>query len=117
MRLEKFITVVVILFFLGYVKNARAQENPDSLSSVRGPSERLLTEWEKLKLDSALSDKSPIDVVDGKPYEELPQHLRPEDLKTINVLRPKAAMAIYGSHGGDGVILITTKAYQEPKID
>ena len=115
--MEKSIVILIILFFLGNVECSCAQEKPDSLASVRESSERLITEWKKLKQDDTLSDKSPIYVVDGKPYEKLPQHLRPEDIKTNNVLRPKAAMAIYGSHGGNGVILITTKAYQEPKID
>ena len=35
--------------------------------------------------------------------------INPEDVEKIEVLKDAAASAIYGSRGGNGVIIITTK--------
>ena len=45
---------------------------------------------------------------DGKSYNPL-TFLNPNDIKEIRVLKDPSETAIYGSRGGNGVILITTK--------
>ena len=38
--------------------------------------------------------------------------INPDDIETMSVLKGPAAAALYGSRGGNGVILITTKAFK-----
>lgn len=42
-------------------------------------------------------------------FSNLLSNINPSDIETINILQGPAATAIYGSVGGNGVILITTK--------
>jgi TonB-linked SusC/RagA family outer membrane protein len=53
----------------------------------------------------------PLYVVDGYPLSssENFDQLNPADIENIEVLKDAAAAAIYGSRGGNGVIIITTK--------
>ncbi|MFY0713492.1 SusC/RagA family TonB-linked outer membrane protein [Seonamhaeicola sp. NFXS20] len=39
--------------------------------------------------------------------------INPDDIETMSVLKGPAAAALYGSRGGNGVILITTKSFKE----
>lgn len=41
--------------------------------------------------------------------------LNPDDIETMSVLKGPAASALYGSRGGNGVILITTKSFKNNK--
>lgn len=63
----------------------------------------------KIKLTP--SGKEPLFVVDGEEmiasFEK--EELKPEDIKTINVLKGEKALAKYGDKGADGVIEIITK--------
>jgi TonB family protein len=54
--------------------------------------------------------KTPLIIVDGKevPYENLKTIVH-DDVESINVLKDKAAVTMYGEKGKDGVIVITTK--------
>jgi len=45
----------------------------------------------------------------GYDYGNAAMDINPEDVENISVLRGAAATALYGSRGGNGVILITTK--------
>ncbi|MFN8572360.1 MAG: TonB-dependent receptor plug domain-containing protein [Gemmatimonadaceae bacterium] len=55
----------------------------------------------------------PLYVVDGMPYEVDPARgldlIQPSAIARIDVLRNPAETALYGSRGGNGVIVITTK--------
>ena len=64
--------------------------------------------------NSALGDNGPLVIVDGieQPY----QYLNPSDIESITVLKDASSSAIYGSRGGNGVILITTKRAKEGKV-
>ncbi|MDR6197329.1 TonB-dependent receptor [Siphonobacter sp. SORGH_AS_0500] len=54
---------------------------------------------------------SPLYVVDGYPLASADNfnQINPGDIQSIEVLKDAAAAAIYGSRGGNGVILVTTK--------
>lgn len=73
---------------------------------------------ESKSTDVIKEEKLPKDVlyiVDGKRItkEEMGK-LNTSDLETVNVLKDKAAIAIYGEDGKNGVIIITTKKKQAP---
>ena len=62
-------------------------------------------------LGSISAGNSPLYVVDGYPlnsadsYNQIP----PGDIQSIQVLKDAAACAIYGSRGGNGIVIVTTK--------
>lgn len=74
---------------------------------------------------SLAGNNTPLFVVDGVPYDNSSNNVRgwgngidygnaaadinPDDVASVSVLKGPAATALYGSRGGNGVILITTK--------
>ena len=70
--------------------------------------------------NSVTQDNSPLWVIDGFPIED-PQNntLNPNDIKSITVLKDATSIAIYGSRGANGVILVTTNQGERgaPKIE
>ncbi|MVM33176.1 SusC/RagA family TonB-linked outer membrane protein [Spirosoma sp. HMF4905] len=58
---------------------------------------------------------SPLYVVDGYPLASADNfnQINPGDIQSIEVLKDAAAAAIYGSRGGNGVIIVTTKRGKE----
>ncbi|KAI9463075.1 hypothetical protein F5148DRAFT_1286206 [Russula earlei] len=54
---------------------------------------------------------NPLFVVDGYPLNSADNfnQISPADIQSIQVLKDAAACAIYGSRGGNGIILVTTK--------
>ena len=56
---------------------------------------------------------NPLYVIDGQAIVPTPggglPGLNPNDIESIKVLKDAASMSMYGSRGGDGVILIKTK--------
>jgi TonB-linked SusC/RagA family outer membrane protein len=54
---------------------------------------------------------NPLFVVDGYPLNSADNfnQISPSDIQSIQILKDAAACAIYGSRGGNGIILITTK--------
>ncbi|MEJ0033502.1 MAG: TonB-dependent receptor plug domain-containing protein [Bacteroidota bacterium] len=61
-----------------------------------------------------IGDNGPLVIVDGieQPY----QYINPNDIESVSVLKDASSSAIYGSRGGNGVILITTKRAKEGKV-
>ncbi len=59
---------------------------------------------------SVSQNKKPLIIVDGKisNYDNM-EHLNPNEIKDINVLKSTSATAIYGSRASNGVIIISTK--------
>ena len=53
-------------------------------------------------------EKTPLYVVDGIEVESM-EHVKPEEIESIHVVKDKAALKLYGSKGENGVILITLK--------
>jgi len=62
-------------------------------------------------LGSIGAGNNPLFVVDGYPLNNSDNfyNIAPADIQSIQVLKDAAAAAIYGSRGGNGVILVTTK--------
>ncbi|HET8657309.1 MAG TPA: TonB-dependent receptor plug domain-containing protein [Longimicrobiaceae bacterium] len=62
---------------------------------------------------SIYGPSDPLYVVDGVPVRTMPGQgligLNPGDIASVTVLKDAGATAIYGSRGGNGVVLITTK--------
>ena len=58
---------------------------------------------------------SPLIVIDGISGGSL-SDINPSDIASIEILKDAASQSIYGSAGGNGVILITTKKGQEGKL-
>ncbi|MVN74963.1 SusC/RagA family TonB-linked outer membrane protein [Hymenobacter sp. HMF4947] len=62
-------------------------------------------------LGSISAGNSPLYVVDGYPLNSSDSfsQIPPTDIESIQVLKDAAACAIYGSRGGNGIIIVTTK--------
>ncbi len=61
-------------------------------------------------VNSINAGNDPLLVVDGSPYDGLFNDINPADVESMSVLKDAASSALYGARGGNGVILITTKA-------
>lgn len=64
-------------------------------------------------------DNSPLYIIDGMAVDGGISNLNPADIASVEVLKDAASAAVYGTRGGNGVILITTKSGIEgkPKIN
>ena len=61
-----------------------------------------------------LNNASPLYIVDGM-YMNSIDHINPNDIASIDVLKDASSAAIYGSRAGHGVIIVTTKRGKEQK--
>lgn len=59
---------------------------------------------------------APLIIVDGIQYGDL-QDINANDIETMDILKDASSIAIYGSRGANGVILITTKKGKSGKPD
>lgn len=59
--------------------------------------------------NTIMGSSEPLIVLDGIPYEGNINQIDRENIESVNVLKDAGATAIYGSRGGNGVIVITTK--------
>lgn len=64
---------------------------------------------------SSINGTQPLIVIDGVAGGDL-NSINPSDIASVEVLKDASSSAIYGSTGGNGVILITTKQAQVGKI-
>lgn len=60
--------------------------------------------------NSILGGNEPLYVIDGFPYNGNPTFLQNSDIESIDILKDASSIAIYGSRGANGVVIITTKA-------
>ena len=59
---------------------------------------------------SVSQETSPLYVIDGFPVENMDMNsINPSDIESLEILKDPSSIAIYGSRGGNGVILITTR--------
>jgi TonB-linked SusC/RagA family outer membrane protein len=65
--------------------------------------------------NSISASTDPLLILDGMPYHGTISDISPEDVASIEVLKDASSVAIYGSRGSNGVILITTKKGKEGK--
>ncbi|GEO06461.1 SusC/RagA family TonB-linked outer membrane protein [Adhaeribacter aerolatus] len=61
------------------------------------------------------ASNEPLFVVDGIPTTANINNFNPNDIESVEVLKDASAVAIYGSRGANGVVLITTKKGKEGK--
>jgi len=58
--------------------------------------------------------KNPLYVINGVPVQKNSnnpvENINPNDIESINILKDKSAVSLYGKVGEDGVVLITTKS-------
>lgn len=67
---------------------------------------------------SLTQSSAPLYVIDGFPIEDYDMSsIDPSDIESIEILKGPSAVAIYGSRGGNGVILISSKSGKEGKIE
>jgi TonB-linked SusC/RagA family outer membrane protein len=64
---------------------------------------------------SSINGTQPLIIIDGVPGGDL-NTINPSDIASIEVLKDASTAAIYGSTGGNGVILITTKSGTQGKL-
>lgn len=60
-------------------------------------------------LSTIEGNSAPLIVIDNFPYEGDIEHLNPNMVESVTVLRDAAAASIWGARAGNGVIVITTK--------
>ena len=60
-------------------------------------------------INSINAATSPLIVVDGIPFDGNMNYINPNDIASMEILKDASAVAIYGTRGSNGVILITTK--------
>ena len=65
--------------------------------------------------NSISASTDPLLMLDGMPYNGSISDISPQDVASIEVLKDASSVAIYGSRGSNGVILITTKKGKEGK--
>ncbi len=63
--------------------------------------------------NSIQGSNEPLYVIDGFPVNGTPLMLNNADIESIEILKDASAVAIYGSRGANGVVLITTKSGKE----
>lgn len=83
---------------LAGVDIVRSNGNPGSAPVIRIRGNRSIN-----------AGNSPLYVIDGIPTEVSLNDFNPNDIESMEVLKDASAVAIYGSRGANGVILITTK--------
>lgn len=66
---------------------------------------------------SIRASNEPLYVIDGIPTSQGLSDFNPNDIESMEVLKDASAVAIYGSRGANGVILITTKKGKKGKAE
>lgn len=85
--------------------------NITTSNAAPGQNQTLLIRGE----NSLSADNSPLIVLDGIPYSGTLVDIDPNIIENLTVLKDASAVAIYGSRGSNGVILIQTKRGAEGK--
>jgi len=87
------------------VQGAVAGVNITQTSSVPGRNPQTIIRG----LNSINASRDPLIILDGIPYEGNLNDININDIESIDILKDASAVAIYGTRGSNGVILITTK--------
>src|SRR5690606_21052452 len=74
-------------------------------NAAPGASQTLLIRGE----NSLSANNSPLIILDGIPYSGSLTDIDPNNVESLSILKDASAVAIYGSRGSNGVILIQTK--------
>lgn len=62
----------------------------------------------RIRGTGSVNNSDPLYVVDGFPVNDI-SHIAPNDVESIEILKDASAVAIYGSRGANGVIMVKTK--------
>ncbi len=62
----------------------------------------------RIRGTGSVNNSEPLYVVDGFPVNDI-SHIAPHDVESMEILKDASAVAIYGSRGANGVILVKTK--------
>jgi len=62
----------------------------------------------RIRGTGSVNNSDPLYVVDGFPVDDI-SHIAPHDIEALEILKDASAVAIYGSRGANGVILVKTK--------
>ncbi|WP_044204426.1 alpha-2-macroglobulin family protein [Flammeovirga sp. OC4] len=89
----------------GSVASVAARKNPDETIMIRG-------------VNSSGGDGEPLYVINGKVFTGDFSTIDPSLIQNITILKDAASIAVYGSKGSNGVILIemSSSAFQEIKL-
>lgn len=68
----------------------------------------------KIRGTGTINDADPLYVVDGFILDDI-DHLNPNDIANMEILKDAASSAIYGARAANGVVVITTKSGEEGK--
>ncbi|MEM9326654.1 MAG: SusC/RagA family TonB-linked outer membrane protein, partial [Bacteroidota bacterium] len=82
-----------------------------NITNIGAPGEEPLI---RIRGIGTINNNNPLIVIDGIPGGDL-NSINPNDIESIEVLKDASTAAIYGSRGGNGVILVTTKKGQTGK--
>ncbi len=65
-----------------------------------------------------LRGEEPLLVIDGVPYNNITlRDIASDDIESVDVLKGATASALYGSRGGSGAIMVTTKKGKEEGLN
>ncbi|MDR2148702.1 MAG: TonB-dependent receptor [Tannerella sp.] len=64
---------------------------------------------------SITQSNQPLYIVDGFPADNI-NNIPPTDILSIDILKDASLTAIYGARGGNGVVIVTTRAAKEGRI-
>lgn len=59
---------------------------------------------------SSTNNSDPLYVIDGIPSGTSMEHIAPEDIQSVEILKDASSTAIYGNKGANGVVIVTTKS-------
>lgn len=65
-------------------------------------------------IGSITGENSPLYVIDGMPYDGVP-NINSNEIASIDILKDAASASVYGTRASNGVVLITTKTGKEGK--
>ncbi|WP_169305771.1 SusC/RagA family TonB-linked outer membrane protein [Sphingobacterium alkalisoli] len=88
----------------GMVNGLQFDRSGQSRENVNGFSFRIRG------LSTIESDRVPLIVWDGFPFEGRLEDINPENVQSVTVLKDAAASSIWGARAGNGVIVITSKS-------
>lgn len=62
------------------------------------------------------SEDAPLIILDNFPYNGDINHINPDDIESVTILKDAAAASIWGARAGNGVIVLTTKKGRQDNI-
>ena len=62
----------------------------------------------RIRGNGSINNSDPLYVVDGFPLTDI-DHIAPQDIESLEVMKDASATAIYGARGANGVVMIQTK--------